>query len=79
MAKPLHDFQVKLGQLHQSYIRRIHRFRRQLELAKTRGQIHHSGNSTFTPIRSQKQFNPRVLFEQSGQHKNAMKRLLDLN
>ena len=67
MVKSLHAFQGQLGQLHQSYIRKACRLWRQLELAQTRGEIQLSGNSTFTPIRPQKEFSPRVVSKQSGQ------------
>ena len=48
-------------------MRRACQLRRQLESDKTTGESQLNGNSAFTPVESQKEFNHQVLFEQSGQ------------
>ena len=64
--KYLHDFNAKMHQFHQYYLRKGHRLRRKLELSQTGKEIHPSNNSLFTPVQPNRNSNLKILFVQSG-------------
>ena len=56
-----------MPQLLHSYLREAHRLRRQLELSQTKEEICQSDNFAYTPVGTNRNSNPIILFTQSGQ------------
>ena len=69
---------TEMDQLHQSYLRKVCRLRKQIELSHIGGEIRQNDNSVFTLGKNQKNVNPMILFadhKQLQEHRRKMSML----
>ena len=69
-VKPMMNLKKDQSSCKRLYVKEARRFQRQPELFQTREEVQQNTQTAFTPVRSQGEWCPRVLFDQDNQSQN---------